>query len=275
MRRRGVEPKGSAVVLDFRGREIDYPAIDQGGNRGEHNDEIICLQKYRDSLQDKREQEQAELHEEEIIEQKILELQERAGEIHGDIAAMESMLHSHLLSDDLRARIRIALEKAIVAIFYRHQHETDYLRARAEAQRQAKEIEQKREEHKRIMRSIEELQERQRQIQAQYAAARELHSKIDRMATSLTLPAAGIKLQIPLTMRFEEAAMQGRVQKQTTAELIKAVTSPPPVMSNPVQAPLQLRSSVLQVKELLARADQPKRAGAQRVTVTANISMRK
>jgi len=73
------------------------------------------------------------------------------------------------------------------------------------------------------------------------------------------------------------------VQKQTTAELVKAVTSPPherrlvasPMVSKPIQAPLELRSSVLQVKELLARAGPPKQAGAQRVTLTAAIVMRK
>lgn len=274
MSRRGVKPRDSVVHVDFRGREINYPAIDAGGTREEHNAEIISLQQYRDTMQEQREQ-QAELHEEEVLENQILELQERAGELHGDIAAMESMLSGHLLSDELRVRIRIALEKAFVAIFYRHQHETEYLRARSEAQRQEKEIQQKKNEYHRMQQQITELQTQQKELQAQYAVNRELAGRVDRMAAALALPAAGIKIQIPLTMRFEEVAMQGRVQQQTTAELIKAVTSPPPVVSKPAQAPLELRSSVLQVKELLARAELPKRAGPQRVTVAANISMRK
>jgi hypothetical protein len=285
MRRRGAEFRDSVVQVDFRGREIDYPAIDMGGTRGEHNAEIISLQQYRDTQQNKREQQQAEQHEEEILEGQITELQERAGELHGDIAAMESMLHSHLLSDELRVRVRIALEKAFVAIFYRHQHETEYLRARGEALRQQKEIEEKRAEYHRVQTQLEELRTRQRELLAVYAANRELHQKI--LSMPAALPAAGVKLQIPLTLRFEEAAMQGAVRQQSTAELLKAVLSPPlgePLVrrsfseggSKPSQAPLELRAGALQVKELLARANNlPKRAGAQRMTVAANISMRK
>ena len=207
------------------------------------------------------------------------------------------MLNSHMLSDDMRARVRIFLERAIVMMFYRHHHETEYLRARAEAQRQKQEIEEKGRELQRIQKQVEELQERQRQIQAQYAANRELQARVERMGQGLTLPAAGIRIEVPLTLRFEEVAMQGRVQKQPTAELLKAVLEPPAsakaatsalrvsgdrsagpppaLQSNPKMAPLELRQGVLQVKELLARSNPPRSgAGAQRVTVAANISMR-
>lgn len=276
MRRRGVEPKGSVVVVDFRGREIDYPAIDMGRTRGEYNAEIINLQEYRDALQEQREQEQAELKEEEILENEIFELQERAVELHGSIEALEAALSNHTLSDDLRARIRHAIEKAIVAIFYRHQHETEYMKAKAEAQRQQKEIEEKRGELQRIQKQVEELQERQRQIQAQYAANRELAGKIERMGQGLALPAAGIKLEIPLTLRFVEASMQGATRKQSTAELLKAVTMPPPLPSKPELAPLQLRAGVLQVKELLARSNPPRSgAGAAAISAAVGFSMRK
>lgn len=276
MKRRGKKIRDSVIKVDFRGREIDYPAIDQGGSRGEYNAEIISLQQYKDSLHEKREQARAELREEEILENEIVELQERAVEMHGSIEALESALSSLLLSDDLRARIRHAIEKAIVAIFYRHQHETEYMKAKAEAQRQQKEVEEKRGELQRIQRQVEQLRERQRQIQAQYAANRELAGKIERMGQGLVLPAAGIKLEIPLTMRFVEVSMQGATRKQSTAELLKAVTMPPPLPSKPELAPLQLRAGVLQVKELLARSNPPRSgAGAAAISAAVGFSMRK
>lgn len=276
MGRRGAKIRDSVVHVDFRGREIDYPVIDAGGTREEHNAEIISLQKYRDSLHEKREQERAELKEEEILENQIFELQERAVEMHGSIEALEAALSSHLLSDDLRARIRHAIEKAIVAIFYRHQHETEYMKAKAEAQRQQKEIEEKRGELQRIQRQVEELQELQRQIQAQYAANRELAGKVERMAAGLVLPAAGIKLEIPLSMNFAEATLQGATRKQSTAELLKAVTMPPPTASKPTMAPLELRQGVLQVKELLARSNPPRSgAGAAAISAAVGFSLRK
>lgn len=279
MKRRGKKIRDSVIKVDFRGREIDYPSIDQGGTRGEYNAEIISLQQYKDSLKEQEEkqarEQQTELKEEELIEKQIEALQERAGELHGDIASLEAMLNSHMLSDDMRARVRIFLERAIVMMFYRHQHETEYLRARTEAQRQKQEIEEKGRELQRLQKKVEELQERQRQIQAQYAANRELQGKVERMGQGLVLPAAGIKLEIPLTLRFEEVAMQGRVQKQPTAELLKAVLSPPPTVSKPIQAPLQLRTGVLEVKELLARSNLPKRAGADALSVKVVFTMSK
>lgn len=276
MSRRGAEAPSSVVRVDFRGREINYPDIDAGGTREEHNAEIISLQQYRDALHEQREQERAELREEEILENEIFELQERAVELHGSVEALEAALSNHLLSDDLRARIRHAIEKAIVAIFYRHQHETEYMKAKAEAQRQQKEIEEKRGELQRIQKQVEELQERQRQIQAQYAANRELAGKVERMAGSLALPAAGIRLEIPLSINFAEATLQGATRKQSTAELLKAVTMPPPTVSKPEMAPLQLRGGVLQVKELLARSNPPRsRAGAAAISAAAGFSMRK
>ena len=254
MHRRGKEIRESRNVVDFKGRETNYEKIDNGASRAEYNAEIINLQQYKDTQQERLERQQIELHEEEIIEQKIVGLEARAGELYGDIAALQGMLNEALLSEDLMAKIRVALERAITAIFHR-QHETEYLQARAAAKRQEEEIAHKQRELHRITRQIEELQEQRQQIEAQYAANRELYSKILLMPAMLGgIPAYVIKLEVPLSQQFNEVAYQGALQKQDTAQLLKAVLSPPTIPAKPALATVALRQDVLQVKELLARA---------------------
>ncbi len=271
MHRQGKKIRESRNVVDFKGRETNYEKIDNGASRAEYNAEIISLQRYKDVQQENLEQQQIELHEEEVIEQKIVGLEARAGELYGDIAALQGMLNEALLSEDLMAKIRVALERAITAIFHR-QHETEYLRARAEARRQEEEIAHKQRELYHITRRIEELREQQERIEAQVAANRELFSKILLMPAMLNgIPAYVIKLEAPLSPQFNEASYTAAVHRQSNAALERAVRAPPTVARRPELATVALRQDVLQVKELLSRSKQRPRATEKGRYSTAEI----
>ena len=272
MARRGAEIPSSLVHVDFRGREVNYPAIDAGATREEYNAEIISLQKYKDVIQEQKEQ-----AEEESIEDKIEALQERAGEISGDIAMLQAVLSSTHLSDDMRGRIRALLEKVIATIFYRQQYEEQIHQQKVLIQKQEKELEEKKKEHQFIKQQIEALQDEQRIEQVRVAAARELFSKIVLMPATLNgVPPYTIRMEMPLSASFNAVSYQASLKQQSNADLLDAVLSRPVMPDRPSMATVTLRQDVLQVKELLSRRrNTPVRETAQAQRVPIRAGMRK
>ena len=67
---------------------------------------------------------------------------------------------------------------------------------------------------------------------------------------------ADIKLEIPISAQFNEASHQGVLRKQSIAQLLEAVLSPPTLPSKLILTTVTLRQDVLAVKELLARTGQ-------------------
>ena len=97
----------SVVKMDFRGREINYPEIDQGRSRAGFNAQIIDLNQRRAR------------HPSIPLETQINNI-ERLIEVHIDnIAQLEAMIPHHLLPSFLRERIRQMWLKMQRLIFMR------------------------------------------------------------------------------------------------------------------------------------------------------------
>ena len=251
MHRQGKKVRESRNVLDFRGREKNYEQIDQGGTRAEYNAEIINLQHYRD-VQDEKSKE-------DTLEDQIEALQERAGEVMGDIAGLQTALESAHLTDDMRSRIRILFERMLSLIFFRKHEEEEH--HRLEIRKHAKE---KQQELEAIERQITQLRERQRVEQEQVIANRELFSKIFLMPAALNgIPPHVIKMEVPLSSAFNAVAYQVNLKQQSNTQLLQAVLSPPTISDKPAMATVTLRQDVLQVKELLSRVRKPDGQGRQ------------
>lgn len=266
MRRRGAKIRESAVVVDFKGREIDYPAIDQGHTRAEHNAEIINLQKYRDTLDEQHEQSRAE-REELQLEQQIGALQERAQTISGSIESLEAALGNLGNSAEattLRARLWNALEQAFRITFFRRQLEQQI--------EQRHELDAQREELKRVHREIAALEEQKRATRAMLDHNRELFAKVKLMPARLNgIPPYDIKLAVPPSAAFNEAATRSALHRQSTASLERGIDSPPTKAARPEMATVALRQDVLQVKELLSRSKPRPRATEQGAYTAADI----
>lgn len=262
MARRGVEPSGSNVIA-YKGREVDYAPIDMGGTRAQHNADIIELQKYREP---------------ETTAEQVARITAKINDLSISIEELGAALDSGILSDDMRVRIRMAYEKAVAAMFYKNQQETEWLQARHRAEQTAKELEQKQIQRANLIQLQEQLQQQLKKEEETRAANQKLFTDIMGMWRSLNgLPPYVIKLEIPISAQFNEASYQGVLRKQSTAQLLETVLSPPTLPSKPIMATVTLRQDVLAVKELLGRAKLPPVQGRGRMTAAASFkkSMRK
>jgi hypothetical protein len=97
----------SVVQVDFKGREINYPEIDQGRSRPEFNAEIIAINERRQALSPVP------------LDVQIKNI-ERQIEIHMDnISELERLLPVHILPEFVRERIRIAWQRLQRLLFRR------------------------------------------------------------------------------------------------------------------------------------------------------------
>jgi len=102
-----------------------------------------------------------------------------------------------------------------------------------------------------------------------------MFAAVNGMFTSLNgLPPYTIKLEIPRSSQFNEASYQGALKRQSNADLLNAVFSPPTQAQRPAMATVTLRQDVLQVKELLSRV-KPRASTRGSRDVASKISMRK
>lgn len=258
MARRGVEPSGSNVVA-YKGREVDYRNIDHGASRAEYNAEIIELQKYRTP---------------ETTAEQLARITAKLNDLSGNLEELRAAINSDILSDDLRVRIRLAYEKAVAALFYKNQQQTEWLQARRQAEQTAKEIAQKERQYYHLQEERQRLEIQLRQEQEQREKNQALFTNVMGMWKSLNgLPPYEIKLEIPPSAKFNEVAYRTNLRRLSTAQLGAAVLQPPTIPAKPQLAVVTLRQDVLQVKELLARAKPPAK-GRGRVTATADFKKR-
>lgn len=257
MERRGIEPSGSVVLVDFKGREVNYPEIDKGQTRAAHNADIIEFQKYLQK---------------ETLEEEVARVRRKVSDLSASIEELQSTLNSEYLSDDLRARIRDAIERAVEKIVYRNQQKSKWLEERAKAKQTARELKEARLQYEAMQRYQAEIEQKLKEEQGRVEAARALAAAITLMSATLNgVPPYKITLEIPLSSQFNEASYQGVLRKQSTAELERAVLSPPTLPSKPSLATIALRQDVLAVKELLSRA-RPPAQGRGRVSMGRSFS---
>ena len=242
-----------------QGRVIDWPAIDQGHTRAEHNADVIDLQKYRQA---------------ETAAEKLARVVATIADTAASIEQLQAALNSGNLSDDMIGRIRFAIEHVRCVLARKAYIESDLIRQVYEAREKKKEIEELRVYMARMVQIERDLRDQMQQAAEKRAAAWELNTKIERMTESLIgIPPHIIKLEIPTTAKFNEASFAAAVHRQSTAALERAVRSPPTIARRPELATVALRQDVLQVKEILSRS-RPRKQGSGRVETEKSFSFK-
>ena len=242
-----------------RGRVIDWPAIDQGHTRAQHNADVIDLQKYRQN---------------ETVAEKLARVAATIADTATSIEQLQAALNSGNLSDDTIGRIRFAIEHVRCVLARKAYIESEYIRRVYEAREKKKEIEALRVYMARMVQIEQDLRQQQQQAAAVAAKAWELVTAVQSMATRLNgIPPYKITLQIPVAAKFNEAAYESRLQKQSNTELLRHVLAPPTVPRKPELATVALRQDVLQVKELLRRS-KPRPAGRGSASIEQRFTRR-
>jgi len=283
MHRKGTKPKGSVVHHDFRGREVDYPAIDHGKTRAEHNAEIVKLQNYRDVAAEQQEKKARSVKPSPAVRaliEQVARMEARLSSMANDIALLEAAIGGAPLPEGFITRIRVMLERAWALIMQRQESEwlQERTRRQQEAEKRQEELEAKAWAFRKAAEELSNLERQRQEIERVQAANRQLERDIYRMGLLLNgMPPYEIKMKVPLAASFNEAAYAVRLQRQSNAELLRALhlpegraaRGPPPavvvrqqeaIARNPALATVALRRNVLQTKELLARIKPPEGA---------------
>ncbi|TAL35801.1 MAG: hypothetical protein EPN97_06885 [Alphaproteobacteria bacterium] len=282
MHRKGTKPKGSKVKKE-KGREVDYPAIDQGRTRAEHNAEIIQLQKYRDAVAEQQEKQANTVKPNPalraLIEQ-VARMEAKLASMANDIALLQAAIGEAPLPEGFLARVRMLIERAWARVMERE--ESEWLRERSRRQKAAeerqRELEAKTWAFRQAAEDLANLARQRQEIERAQALNRQLERDIYRMGLRLNgMPPFTVVMRAPLSASFNEAAYTVRLQRQTNADLLRALNLPagraargPPsalivrqqeaIARNPALATVALRRNVLQTKELLARLVPPEGA---------------
>ena len=250
--RHGKELISFPILNPKSNKIINYPKIDHGGTRAQYNAEIIELQKYRKT---------------ETTAEKLARLGNQLVDLSGDIDTLRVKLNSAFLSDDLRAKIRLAIEKIISKVFLKQHEETEYIKRVKEAKQQQRKLIELESYYQRLIEVRKETQQKYDQEQAN----RKLNDDVNRMAQSLIgVPPYIIKLEIPLSAKFDEAAYKGYLRIQSVQDIQKSFLTPPLQTVQPIT---YLRKDVLHVKELLARG-RPVSSKTGRISVAQNFKFR-
>ncbi len=284
MHRKGTKPKqGSVTKREKNGREVDYPAIDQGRTRAEYNAEIVQIQQYRDVVAEQQAKQANRVKPTPAIRallEQVAQMEARLSSMSNDIALLEASIGSAALPEGFITRIRLLLERAWARIMQRQ--ESEWLQERTRRQQAAeerqKELEQKMDAFRRVAEEMSTLERQRRETERIQAVNRELERNIYRMGLLLNgMPPYTIIMKVPLSASFNEVAFTTRLQRQSNAELLRALNlpegraarGPPPavivrqqaaIALNPALATVALRRNVLQTKELLSRLVPPEGA---------------
>jgi hypothetical protein len=199
-----------------------------------------------------------------ILARELAEVEAKISIVSGDIVSMQASLASGFLSDEMRAKIRHMIEQFLAALHFEEQEE------KAEEYREDKDEEflawmaQYNELVRHAVELEEELAEEERRIEAN----KELFGSIMKMSYSLNgIPPWEIKVAAPPPeKKLDEAAYTTALRQQSNRELLGAITRKPAKTTlrssfNKVREPdtgqavTELRQNVLQVKEVLRRAN--------------------
>jgi methionine salvage enolase-phosphatase E1 len=183
------------------------------------------------------------------IQEQIIVLEQKIVTLSDNIEDLQSALDNALLSEEAQVRIRVLIERAKEALFSKKAKEKSYFEHRKRAK--AEELEQAQQQFYRHLQRHEKLKQEFEQQKRQIAHNREFYARIQNMAYTLNgLPLHRITITAPEGPPFNEVKYQQNLRRQSTASLIKAVTTPPP--KQPITT-TGLRENVLTVKEALNR----------------------
>lgn len=182
----------------------------------------------------------------------MAEVETKIAVLSGSITMLQSALENALISDDMRAVIRRMIERTLETLHIKAVEEKEYQEKRHE-----KEVAEKQAQLNQYIRQYAELQVRQEEEKRKVEANRQFYVVVMNMGYALNgVPLWPVAVMSPPPeKRLDEKAFTTTLRQRSNSELLSTVTSPyvrPPV--NPPMATVNLRTSVLETKELLRRA---------------------
>ncbi|MFN7114462.1 MAG: relaxase/mobilization nuclease domain-containing protein [Alphaproteobacteria bacterium] len=191
--------------------------------------------------------------------------------LSGDLSMLQSALESNLISDEMRGAIRRMIERTLETLHIKAAEEKEY-----KEKRQEKEIVEKQAQLNEYIRRYAELQVRAEENKRRQEANRQFYAVVMNMGYALNgVPRWPIAVMSPPPeKRLDERVFTATLRQKPNNELLYTVTRPyvrPPV--NPPMATVNLRTSVLETKELLRRAGLRTDDGSPNVKPTQTIPM--
>ncbi len=188
------------------------------------------------------------------IKAEMAEVQSKIALLTGDITQLQSALESDLLSDDMRGALRRMIEVTLETL---HLKKTEEKTRETRAQDREREYVERQAQFNEYIRQYAELQVRQEEEARKRAANRDFYGIVMNMSYALNgIPRWEISVMSPpLERALDERAYSDTLRQQSNSELLKTVFTPRPRPAiNPQLATVNLRSSVLETKEILRRA---------------------
>lgn len=186
------------------------------------------------------------------IAAQMAEAETKIAVLSGNITMLQSALESALISDDMRATLRRMIERTLETLHIKAVEEKEYQEKRHE-----KEVVEKQAQLNQYIRQYAELQVRQEEEKRQIAANRQFHAVVMNMSYALNgVPLWPVAVMSPPPeKRLNETAFSATLRQRSNSELLSTVTRPyvRPKIDPPI-ATVNLRTSVLETKELLRRA---------------------
>ena len=191
--------------------------------------------------------------------------------LSGDLSMLQSALESNLISDEMRGTIRRMIERTLETLYIKAAEEKEYKERTRE-----KEVIEKQAQLNEYIQRYAELQVKQEAEARKIEANRQFYAVVMNMGYALNgVPRWPIAVMSPPPEnRLDEKAFTATLRQKPNNELLYTVTRPyvrPPV--NPPMATVNLRTSVLETKELLRRAGLRPDDGSPTVKPTQTIRM--
>ncbi len=188
------------------------------------------------------------------IKAEMAEAQSKIALLSGNLTMLQSALESNLISDDMGAAIRRMIEVTLETL---HLKKTEEKTREIRAQDREREYVERQALFNEYIRRYAELQVRQEEEARKRAANRDFYGIVMNMSYALNgIPRWEISVMSPPPERaLDERAYAESLRQQSNSELLKTVFTPrprPPI--DPPMAAVNLRSSVLETKEVLRRA---------------------
>lgn len=191
--------------------------------------------------------------------------------LSGDLSMLQSALESNLISDEMRGAIRRMIERTLETLHIKAVEEKEYKEKTRE-----KEVIEKQAQLNEYIRRYAELQVKQEAEARKIEANRQFYAVVMNMGYALNgVPRWPIAVMSPPPeKRLDERVFTATLRERPNNELLSTVTRPyvrPPV--NPPMATVNLRTSVLETKELLRRAGLRPDGGSPSIKPNASIRM--
>ncbi len=186
------------------------------------------------------------------IAEKMAEVQSKIALLSGDLTMLQSALESALITDEMRGAIRRMIERTLETLHIKAAEEKEYQEKRHE-----KEVAEKQALLNQYIRQYAELKVRQEEEARKIEANRQFYSIIMNMSYALNgVPLWPVSVMSPPPdKRLDERAFTATLRQRSNRDLLSTVTRRyvrPKI--DPPMATVNLRTSVLEVKEILLRA---------------------